>query len=345
VSSYKSPAQSTNPGWLQVLRVCPTEVQNRIDKLPLSVLEDLEEIRFRSGQPLQLCGASLDVFLHQQAGLTEDPAQAFFVTEEHLKKVVQAVTQSSLYAVEDELRRGFVTMPGGHRVGVGGRVVLYETGRVRSIRSFNGVNVRIAKEKIGAGDRLRPYLRLVSPGKPYNVLILSPPQCGKTTLLRDLARQFSEGSMTVTKRGFKVSVVDERSEIAGCVDGIPQFQLGPRTDVLDACPKAEGMLMMIRSLSPDIVVTDEIGRKEDRDAILEATHAGVSVLATAHATNLDEWRQRPFMDELFTVGAFERYVLLSRRRGPGTIEQVLDKRGTAIRLAPDAPKLDGKGSV
>lgn len=336
---------ATNPGWQQVLRVCPPDVQTRIDKLPLSVLEELEEIRFRSSQPLQLCGASVDVFLHQQAGLTDDVTQAFYVTEEHLKKVVQAVTQSSLYAVEDELRRGFVTMPGGHRVGVGGRVVLYETGRVRSIRSFNGVNVRIAKEKIGAGDGLRPYLQIGSQGRPYNVLILSPPQCGKTTLLRDLARQFSEGTMTPTKGGFKVSIVDERSEIAGCVDGIPQFQLGPRTDVLDACPKAEGMLMMIRSLSPDVVVTDEIGRKEDRDAILEATHAGVSVLATAHATNLDEWRQRPFMDELFAVGAFDRYVLLSRRKGPGTIEQVLDKRGNAVRLPPDVAKLHGKGSV
>lgn len=326
----RSPVRTASVGWQQAVRVCPPEIQQRIESLPLSILEKLEEMRFRVGQPLQLCGNSLDVFLQREGGVTVSPSEAYLVTDEVLKRVIQAVTQSSLYAVEDELRRGFVTMPGGHRVGVGGRVVLYENGHVRTIRSFNGINVRIAKEQLGAADRLRPYFRAADRTYPFNTLILSPPQCGKTTLLRDLSRQLSEGTLFSPERAFKVSVVDERSEIAGCVDGVPQFQLGPRTDVLDACPKAEGMLMMIRSLSPDVVVTDEIGRKEDRDAIVEATHAGVSVIATAHSANLEEWRRRPYMGELFESGAFERYVLLSRRRGPGTLEQVLDKRGNLV---------------
>ncbi|WP_051662849.1 stage III sporulation protein AA [Alicyclobacillus macrosporangiidus] len=315
--------------WQQVFRVCPPDVAQRLQNLPSPVLERVEELRFRLHQPLQLCGASLDQFLHREQGLTRSPDDAIRVTEDHLMRVIQVVTQSSLYAVEDDLRRGFVTMPGGHRVGVAGRAVLYESGSVRSIRSITSVNVRIARERLGAADPLRAHVQDPVSGAPLSVLLISPPQCGKTTLLRDLARLWSEGGMPAG-RPCKVAVVDERSEIAGCVEGVPQFRLGPRTDVLDACPKAEGMLMAIRSLSPDIVVTDEIGRAQDVGAILEAAHAGVAVLASAHARNLDEWRTRPHMGELFHGQAFHRYVVLSRRRGPGTIESILDARGLPV---------------
>lgn len=316
--------------WQKAVRVCPPDIQNRLQHLQLGVMQRVEELRFRIGQPLQLCGADIDSFLHKHSGLTTRVEEALIVTDEHLSRVIQIATQSSLYAVEDELRRGFVTMPGGHRVGIAGRAVLYESGGVRSIRNITSANVRIAKELLGSADPIRPYAANKGTGQPYSVLIVSPPQCGKTTLLRDLARAWSDGTMTPSGRGRKVSVVDERSEIAGCVEGLPQFQLGPRTDILDACPKAEGMLMAIRSLSPDIVVTDEIGRLQDRDAILEATHAGVAVLATAHATTVLEWRERPHMNALFEAKAFDRYLILSRRAGPGTIEAIMDASGKPL---------------
>jgi stage III sporulation protein AA len=315
--------------WQQALLVCPPDIESRIHRLPEPLLNQMEELRFRLGQPLQVCGQEVEGFLHKTAGLTTHPEEALVVTAEHLARVVQVITQSSLYAVEDELRRGFITMQGGHRVGVAGRVLLQENGWVKTIRSITSVNVRIAKEHIGAANPLLPYLYRKLDGRPYSVLFLSSPQCGKTTLLRDVARQWSCNRVRVGK-SVKVSIIDERSEISGCLDGIPQFDLGPRTDVLDACPKAEGMLMAIRSLSPDIVVTDEIGRKDDRDAVLEATHAGVSVLTTAHAGSLQEWRNRPFMSELFEARAFSRYILLSRRHGPGTVESVLDESGRPL---------------
>ncbi|MCL6594081.1 MAG: stage III sporulation protein AA, partial [Alicyclobacillus sp.] len=283
--------------WPQVLRVCPPDVQRRLQQLPIAVLERVEELRFRIGQPLQLCSGTWDRFLHRDSGLTERAEDALVVTEEHVRRVVQVATQASLYAVEDELRRGFVTMPGGHRVGVAGRAVLSESGGIRSLRNISSVNVRIARERISAAAPVLPYTCDRQSGQPFSLLLISPPQCGKTTILRDLARAWSEGECS--GQGRKVAVVDERSEIAGCVDGVPQFRLGPRTDVLDACPKAQGMLMAIRSLSPDVVITDEIGRAEDRDAVLEATHAGVAVVATAHARTLEEWRARPYMEELF----------------------------------------------
>ncbi len=316
--------------WRQVLSVCPPEIEARIRGLPSTIGERIEEIRFRLSQPLQVCGVDLDGFLHKSEGITTDPRDAVIVTADHISRVVQAVTQSSLYAVEDELKRGFVTMPGGHRVGVAGRVVVYESGYVRTIRSITSLNVRIAKECIGSADRIAPWLFRKSDGKPFSTLILSPPQCGKTTLLRDIARQWSTNLIRTHGQPLKVTVVDERSEITGCIDGIPQFLIGPRTDVLDACPKAEGMLMAIRSLSPDVIVTDEIGREQDKDAILEAANAGVTVITSAHANTVQEWRNRPFMDQLFCAKVFSRYVLLSRRYGPGTVELVLDEYGKSL---------------
>lgn len=312
--------------WQNALRVCPSHVQRRVLSLDSLQLARMEEIRFRLNQPVELCGVGVDQFLHAESGLTLRTEDAYRTTADDMERVVQAVTQSSLYAVEEELRRGFVTMPGGHRVGIAGRAVLNSSGGVRSIRSITSVNIRIAKEQIGASDALRSVVAEQPDGAPYSVLFISPPQCGKTTMLRDLARQWSEGTV---HRGAarKVCVVDERSELAGCLSGVPQFDLGPRTDILDACPKAEGLLMAIRSLSPDVVVTDEIGRSSDADAILEAAHAGVSVIASAHARTLSDWQRRPHMGVLFETGAFSRYVLLSRSRGPGTVEAVLDERG------------------
>ena len=147
-----------------------------------------------------------------------------------------------------------------------------------------------------------------------NLLIVSPPQCGKTTLIRDLARLASTG--TVNTPAFKVGIIDERSEIAGCLHGVPQHDIGPRTDVLDACPKAEGMMMMIRSMSPEILIVDEIGREEDSRAIFEAIFAGVHIFTTAHGYSLDDLCQRPTLSKLMKEKVFTRIFLLSRRYRP-----------------------------
>ena len=150
----------------------------------------------------------------------------------------------------------------------------------------------------------------------HHSLIISPPQCGKTTLLRDLARMLSEGSWAAPQsavrrsKGLKVGIVDERSEIAASHAGLPTFDVGPRTDVLDACPKAEGMMMMIRSLSPHVLIVDEIGRKEDAEAIVEAMHAGIRVIATAHGKNMEELSQRPDLRPLMEAQLFARYIVL-----------------------------------
>lgn len=186
----------------------------------------------------------------------------------------------------------------------------------------------------GAANAILPFLYDERERRMKHALILSPPQHGKTTLLRDLARQISSGGMEAPiakPAGMKVGIIDERSEIAGSVHGVPSFDVGPRTDVMDACPKAEGMMMMIRSMSPDVLIVDEIGREEDAEAVTEALHAGISVIASAHGSAPEELQNRPAMKRLMDNRMFEVYVLLHRSRGK-TAFRIMDRQMRLLQL-------------
>jgi stage III sporulation protein AA len=187
--------------------------------------------------------------------------------------------------------------------------------------------MRIAREIPGASDGIIPYL--LNEQRPYNTLIISPPQCGKTTILRDIVRQLSNGIPGKFK-GVKVGVVDERSEIAGTYEGVPQKNVGIRTDVLDACPKAEGMIMLIRSMSPQVIVADEIGKIEDVYAIGEAVQAGVNLIVSVHGADIEQIKRRPSMNQLLHERIFERYVVLGCSRGVGTVEGIYDEQFLAL---------------
>lgn len=275
----------------------------------------LEEVRLRSGRPLHLVLGRGDAFVTGAGGLTPDPGQGRPVSAQEVDHTFQLLCQGSVYAWEEELRGGFITLPGGHRAGLCGRAVV-QAGRLHTLRPVTAVNLRIARAVPGAARGLWPLV--AAGGVVRSTLLLSPPQAGKTTLLRDLVR------LAAGAGGQKVAVVDERSELAGCAGGQPRLDLGPRTDVLDGCPKAEGMMLCIRALSPQVVAVDEIGRQEDARAVLEALHAGVAVFATAHAGSLAEAQRRPVLRDLLGSGAFARVAVLSRRAGPGTLEQVWD---------------------
>lgn len=322
----------------RVTHLLPPEMAAVLGRLPDGVKDRLEEIRVREGRPLEIGFGGESRFAGEDGSLRHTPEQAYRPSSELCRKMLERMTNHSLYAMEEELRRGYITVSGGHRIGLCGRTVL-ERGTVRGIRDIGGFNIRIAREVVGAADGLLPQLADRTRGTIVSTLVLAPPQQGKTTLIRDLARSISyglyAGSGGMRREGRKVAIVDERSEIAACVRGVPTFDVGPRTDVMDACPKAEGMMMMLRSMSPDVLVVDEIGHAEDAAALREAVHAGVSVIATAHARDLQDARDRPALRELIEEGAFAAFIEL-RRTAEGFRSRVLRPGPGALAREPTA---------
>lgn len=308
-------------GWREVLPVLPPHLEELISKLPGHILDRLEEIRLRRDRPLVLGAGGRDFFLRRDGQPDTRPDGAYRAAGEDLDKVIHNISGASVYALEEELRNGYVTLPGGHRVGLTGRAVL-ENGRVKTLKYLSGLNIRIGREIKGVAAPLMPRLLDMPAGTLHHTVIFSPPRCGKTTLLRDLVRLASDGVPQLQYPGRTVGLVDERSEIAGCYRGVPQMDVGVRTDVLDGCPKAQGMMMLLRSMSPDIIVSDEIGRMEDVTALEEVFNAGVRIVVTIHASSLRELANRPALQFLLQLNIIQRFVLLGRSRGVGTVEKI-----------------------
>lgn len=299
-----------------ILAFLPKPISEKIRELPAPILNTMEEIRIRISRPLEVSTRGKPYFL------------PYLVSEQDAEQLINKLANYSFYTLEEELQKGYITIPGGHRVGLAGKVIL-ENGSVKAIRNLASFNFRIAREKIGISE---PFLPFLYQGKWKHTMIIGAPQTGKTTLLRDIARLISTGSKEKEIPPLKVGIVDERSEIAGCVRGIPQLTFGPRIDILDACPKAEGMMMLIRSMSPDVLVVDEIGREEDSVAIMEAINAGITLIMTTHGNSFEEIKKRPILKGILDQHVFENYLELSRRNGPGTIKRFLDGYGNEKKI-------------
>lgn len=324
--------------WNSVLVWLPSSIRSVLSRLPDEWTSRAEEIRIRDGRPLEIVTAGDYTFVDRNGKATLHAAAAFRPTKEDCLKLLDRLTNHSVYTMEEQLRRGYITVEGGHRIGLAGRALL-EKGSIRSLQNIGGFNVRIAREVRGSASAVVPALWDPLNLRFHHTLIISPPQRGKTTLLRDTARLVSSGgwggsAAAGSDRARKVGIVDERSEIAASIEGKPSFDVGPRTDVLDACPKAEGMMMMIRALSPEVLVVDEIGRPEDAEAVLEAMHAGIAVFATAHGRNVDEVSGRPSLSALFSAGVFTRFIILAPAGPTGTIAEIRDAAGRRYSLPP-----------
>lgn len=283
--------------------------------------DKLLELRLRINKPAILLYSQGEYILSNEMG------QEYIVNKEDIRATLDLVSNYSFYAYENEVGQGYITVKGGHRVGFAGQAVM-ENGRVKTVKHISFINIRVAHEIKGCGLKALPYM--ISNGRVKNTLIVSPPGCGKTTLLRDVIRLVSGGYGTF--QGVNVGVVDERSEISACHMGIPQNDVGIRTDVLDACPKASGMLMLLRSMNPKVIAVDEIGSREDMEAISYVINCGCSILATIHGATIDDIRTRPAIRKLVEERVFERYIVLSSNGGVGSIENIFDERGNELYM-------------
>lgn len=282
-------------------KLFPEELQTCLAGLPSSLQHRIEEIRLRNGAPLSIQTGE-DSFFVDLAGHPTAPQTAPPIGADWLHRCLEQFTRHSLYAYEQELGQGFLTLEGGHRVGLCGRYTA--NGHLRDISSMN---IRIARARIGVADEILPLL--VAEHRVLHTLILSPPGCGKTTLLRDIARGLSNGFPGYA--GTQVAIADERSELAACAHGKPQLDVGMRCDVLDGCPKEIAIPMLLRTMAPRVIVTDEIGSPADAVSVQEAMNCGVSVIASAHATCWQEVYQRPSLREVIPL--FARCFVLNRQ--------------------------------
>ncbi len=242
------------------------------------------------------------------------------ISGEELKKMVEKMCGGSMYAVQETLSRGYITLPGGHRVGVCGRVSV-SGGAVVQMKSIFAVCIRIAREVKGCADEIMKYI--LCGEKLYNTLIISPPGCGKTTVLRDIARTLGEKK--------RVCIADERSEIAA-LSQKGGADVGKYTCVMDGVPKSAGMQMLLRTMSPDVIITDESGNEEDARAILSAVNCGVKIITSAHGYSEKDVLKRTCLGTLCESGIFERIIVLSGRNGPATIEKIISDGRALCRV-------------
>lgn len=287
--------------------VLPEKIKNEVRLI--KKYSDLQEIRIKVNKPLIV-----------QVGKDEYVSR-YKATEDDMKKILNKMSGYSIYAVEEELRQGYVTIKGGHRIGICGECVT-EGLRVKTIKNISSINIRVCKEIIGCSNKLMKNILLKD--RVLNTIIISPPKCGKTTILRDITRNLSNGMKEVGLAGKKISVIDERSEIGACANGVPQMDIGIRTDIMDNCPKSIGIMMAIRSMAPEVIVCDEIGTYEDMKSVLMAVNCGVNIITTIHGFGIEDLYNRDVFKDITQNNVFERAVILDSTKAAGSIKYIYD---------------------
>ena len=273
-------------------------LKNAIIQNPYAKIEEnLQEIRIRINRPILLKLKNIDILIE------------YIVTENVIMQIVERICENSIYAYKNQISEGFITVNGGHRIGITGTAEI-EQAKIINIKYISSLNIRIAREIKGASNKLLKEIINQEENNIYNTLIVSPPGKGKTTILRDAIRQISNGIKEINFKGKTCGVVDERGELAACFRGIPQNDIGIRTDVIENVSKSQGIRMLIRSMSPQVIACDEIGSKEDVQAIKYAFTSGVKGIFTMHGGNLQDIKRNPDIDDLIKLGLIEKIFIL-----------------------------------
>ena len=287
-------------GLEKVLEYLPREIRNTILS---NMINNIEEIRLRVEKPL--C-------IKNMQGIK---TLEYITKQQDILQTFERICENSVYSYRKQICDGYITIRGGNRVGIVGSAVI-DNGQVININYISSLNFRIAQQKIGCSSKIIEDIIDIPNNSIYNTLRVSPPGCGKTTLLRDIIRNLSNGISNIKFMGKNVGVVDERGEIAGMYKGIAQNDIGIRTDVIDNMPKAEGMRLLVRSMAPDIIACDEIGSREDVEAIDYAMCSGVKGIFTAHGKDMEDLAKNPELSRLLNKHIFDRIIFLNpQKRG------------------------------
>ena len=288
------------------------QIRSLLEKsIDTNFFNSIKEIRMRCEKPI-IIKNNCEWTVTNNFTLTKKILDGYIITKKNLSDTFELITNYSPYAFENEIKNGFITISGGHRIGFSGETII-ENEKIKTVRNINSLNFRIAHE---IKNCALPIIKFIRYPHIMNTIIISPPGCGKTTILRDTIRLLSDE--------FTISVIDERSEIGGCYMGIAQNDLGMHTDILDCCPKSQGMIMMLRTMSPQIIAVDEIGSIDDIKAILNIISCGVKIICTIHGKDLDDIKNKDEIKPILFKKVFERYIILDENQ-IGKIKNIYDQ--------------------
>lgn len=295
-----------------ILKFLGNNLRNTVSKHSDIIEKQAVEIRLRVNSPvlIKLRGRDLNL------------GSLHVVSRKDIEETVSIVTKNSMHAFEKEIRNGFITVEGGHRIGIGGDC-FYEGDRFGGFKNITSLNIRVAREYPGCSKSFMKFCIRTS-NSIYNTLIVGPPLSGKTTFIRDVAVNLSDGFQIPFFEGYDICVIDERGEITSVFAGIPQMYVGMRTDVLSYCMKREGFFMSIRALSPKAIISDELGSADDFEIVQYALKSGVNIVTTAHGFCLDDVRKNIYMKSILENNFFDRAIILKDSSRPCSVREVFD---------------------
>lgn len=305
----------------------PREFHGMLKSLP-DIMGQLQEIRLRVNCPCLFIVNRKEKYPARDGSLSASRKDAVIFHKDEIAAVFNHICNYSPYAYESQLRQGYLTVAGGHRVGIFGQTVM-EGNKVILMKQVQFLHIRIVHEVRGVAKEILPFL--YENGQILNTLVISPPGAGKTTMLRDIARMASDGNLF--HPGLQVCIIDERSEIAGSYMGVPQNHVGIRSDVLDGCPKAVGMLMAVRAMGPQLIVVDELGLKEDYEALICASGCGIKLLASIHGNDPDDIRKKHGDEKNIVSEVFQRFLVLGWKKSGEAFSQsweLFDENGKRL---------------